>query len=204
MKLYLSSYHLGDYGEDLVRLTGHVRKACVINNALDFLPDDDRRQIRDGIEELEALGFEAEDLDLREYAGRTDALQAVLSQCRLVWLRGGNSFILRRAMKASGFDAAARPLIEANELVYGGYSAGAVVATPTLHGIELVDHPDVAPTGYDPTTPWDGMGLVAYSIAPHYRSNHPESAAVEAVVEYFETHRMDYRTLRDGEVIIVE
>jgi dipeptidase E len=204
MKLYLSSYHIGDHGQDLIRLAGHAQKALVVNNALDFVPDDDRRQIRDGIEELEELGFEPEELDLREYLGRTDALHAVLSHCRLVWLRGGNSFILRRAMKASGFDVAARPLIEANELVYGGYSAGAVVATPTLRGIELVDYPDVVPTGYDPTIPWDGMGLVAYSIAPHYRSNHPESAAVEMVVEYFETHHMDYRTLRDGEVIIVE
>ena len=204
MKLYLSSYHIGDHGQDLVRLAGAGQKACVVNNALDFVPPEDRIRIHDGREELEALGFEVQELDLRDYFGRTEALGLVLAQCRLVWLRGGNTFILRRAMKASGFDAAARPLIDSDQLVYGGYSAGAVVATPTLRGIELVDDAEHVPDGYDPTIAWDGMGLVAYSIAPHYRSDHPESAGVEHVVQYFEAHHMDYRTLRDGEVIIVE
>ncbi len=204
MKLYLSSYHIGNRGHDLVRMAGHGQKALVVNNALDFVANDIRVEIRDGIEELEALGFVARELDLRDYFGRADGLHAVLAQCRLVWLRGGNTFILRRAMKASGFDSVARPLIESNQLVYGGYSAGAVVATPTLRGIELVDFPDEIPTGYDSPIPWDGMGLVPYSIAPHYKSDHPESAAVDDVVEYFDTHHMDYRTLRDGEVIVVE
>lgn len=48
-----------------------------------------------------------------------------------------------------------------------GYSAGAVVATPTLCGIELVDPPDDVPRGYDAPIPWDGMGLVDFSVAPH-------------------------------------
>jgi len=153
MKLYLSSYHLGDYGDELIRLVGRGERAFVINNALDFVADDVRFGIRDGIDELEALGFHAEELDLREYFGRTGDLRTALMTCRLVWLRGGNSFILRRAMLASGFDHAARDLIESNALIYGGYSAGAVVATPTLCGIELVDPPDDVPRGYDARIP---------------------------------------------------
>jgi len=48
------------------------------------------------------------------------------------------------------------------------------------------------------------MGLVDFSIAPHYRSEHPESAAIEGVITYFEAHHMPYKVLRDGEVLIVE
>ena len=51
---------------------------------------------------------------------------------------GGNSFLLLRAMKQSGFDKLIVPLVENDILVYAGFSAGAVLATPTLHGIELV------------------------------------------------------------------
>lgn len=204
MKLYLSSYHVGNHGQDLIRLAGRGTKAFVINNALDFVDEPVRSQIHDGVDELEELGFKAQDLDLRQYVGRSDLLHEVLSQCGLLWLRGGSAFILRRAMEASGFDAAALPLIESNQLVYAGYSAGAVVVTPTLRGIEIVDPPDVVPPGYDAAIPWHGMGLVDYSIAPHFRSNHPESAQVELVVEYFEKNGMPYRALRDGEVIIVE
>jgi len=128
VKLFLSSYHLGNHGGELVRLAGPGASALVVNNALDFLPEDARSHIRDGIVELETLGVQARELDLRHYVGHADALYRELSGSHLVWVRGGNSFILRRAMLASGFDAAARPLIESEWLVYGGYSAGAVVA----------------------------------------------------------------------------
>ena len=49
---------------------------------------------------------------------------------------------------------------------------------------------------------WEGLGLLEYSIAPHYRSDHPESEAIETVVAYFEQHGIPYRALRDGEAII--
>jgi dipeptidase E len=47
------------------------------------------------------------------------------------------------------------------------------------------------------------LGFVDYSIAPHYRSNHPESAMVEEEVKYLIENKMPYKTLRDGEVIII-
>ena len=71
-----------------------------------------------------------------------------------------------------------------------------------MKGLEIVDDPNVVPEGYAPEFNWQGLSLVDYSIAVHYRSNHPESAAVEKEVEYLEKNKIPYKTLRDGEVIV--
>jgi dipeptidase E len=46
------------------------------------------------------------------------------------------------------------------------------------------------------------LGFLTYSIAPHYRSDHPETAAVEKLVQYFIQQKMLFKALRDGEVMI--
>ena len=58
------------------------------------------------------------------------------------------------------------------------------------------------PDGYKNQTIWEGIGLVNYSVAPHYHSDHPESEAINKVVEYFIDNKMVFKTLRDGDVII--
>ena len=42
MKLYLSSYHLGDESEKLKEMVGINRKAAIVHNALDFSTDIER------------------------------------------------------------------------------------------------------------------------------------------------------------------
>ena len=49
---------------------------------------------------------------------------------------------------------------------------------------------------------WDGLGIIDISIAPHYRSDHPEAPAIERVVASFQHAELPYRTLRDGDVLI--
>lgn len=203
MKLYLSSYRLGDHPEQLVSMIGENKKVMVISNAL-FSTDAERlaqgreREIND----LRGIGLDPEELDLREYFGKSKDLKEKLYGYGLIWVRGGNVFILRRAMRQSGFDTILRELAKSDDIVYGGYSAGICVIGPTLKGIELVDDPSIVPVGYESEVIWDGIGLVDFSFAPHYRSDHPESAAIEKVVEFYQEHHMKYRALKDGEAII--
>lgn len=70
--------------------------------------------------------------------------------------------------------------------------------------MDIVDNPITAPPGYEPETVWDGLGILSYSIAPHYKSEHPESADIDRTVDYFEKNHMPYKTLRDGEVIVMD
>jgi len=120
------------------------------------------------------------------------------------WAVGGNAFLLRRAMRQSGFDQIIGELLRDDALVYGGFSAGAVVVTPSLKGIDIMDDPQQLAPGYDENILWDGLGLVDFSIVPHYRSAHDEAAAAERAVDFLEKADMPFQPIRDGEVIIVE
>ena len=206
MRLYLSSYRIGDRAGSLLALLGSGKRTAIVSNALDNISSTARAIYRDEVYdphlELRALGLNTEELDLRRYFGAPDALAAKLGEFDLVWVTGGNAFVLRRAMKQSGFDDVMTGMLERDEIVYGGFSAGAVVAAPTLRGIELMDDPDEVPPGYAPEPSWDGLGLIDYSIVPHFRSPHTESAAAERAVRHMMGRGMRYRALRDGEVIV--
>jgi dipeptidase E len=204
MKLYLSSYLFGNHPDELVKLIGPNKKVGIVMNATDIYGNEKRpTYLAREVEKMKVLGLVAEELDLRNYFSDKSTLKTKLESYGLIWVMGGNSFVLRRAMKMSGFDHAIKDLVMSEALVYGGFSAGSVVATQTLKGIELVDHPNQTPEDYIPETVWEGLGFVKFSIAPHYRSEHPESAMIEKVVQYFEENRMPYKALHDGEVLVI-
>jgi dipeptidase E len=205
MKLYLSSYRLGDNPKKLVELFSDNKKAAVIANAMDFVDNLQREEkTRHSIDELKNLGLLPEEIDLQDYFGKQKELNEKLNNFGAVYIRGGNTFILRRAMLQSGFDNLIKGKNKDPNFVYAGYSAGICVLSPTLHGLELVDEPNIVPQGYNQKIIWDGLGIVDFSIAPHYKSDHPESGMVDREVEYFIKHKVPFKTLRDGEVIIKE
>jgi dipeptidase E len=93
-------------------------------------------------------------------------------------------------------------MLDTDQIVYGGFSAGAVVATPTLRGIDLMDKPLQLADGYRPAVIWEGLHLVNFSIVPHYQSDHPEAPLADKVVEYLAANCLPFRTLQDGQVIV--
>jgi dipeptidase E len=205
MKLYLSSYKIGDEPQKLVDLVGSNKKAAVIPNALDFSTDIERRKgsMQKEIDDLKKLGFEPEEVDLREYFGKPDELSKKLSNYGMIWARGGNAFVLRRAYKESGMDEWLKEQKDNKELVYAGYSAGVCILSPTLKGIEMVDDPNIVPEGYNKDIVWDGIGLIDFIFVPHFESNHPESEATNKEVEYYIKNEINFKTLKDGEAIVI-
>jgi dipeptidase E len=204
MKLYLSSYNLGDNPEKLVELVSPNKRVAVITNASDLKTVEERKdKVKEEFDHLIEIGLLPEELDLRKYFGKQKKLEKKLNEFKTVWVKGGNTFVLRRAMSQSGFDKLIEEKINDSDFVYAGYSAGSCVVTPTLKGLEIVDDPIEVPKGYNSEIIWEGLGFVDYSIAPHYKSNHPESAMVDETVKYFVEHKMPHKTLSDGEVIIV-
>ena len=147
MRLYLSSFDLGYCPKELVALAGAARRAAIIVNALDNRPEGRAHWLKEQTNKLVSLGFSVVELDLRSYFGATDKLKGFLSSIDLVWINGGNAFILRRAMKQSGFDllsrltvlrAMSRPLkCEMKEQSYPRF----VIATIRLGFIYLASAP---------------------------------------------------------------
>lgn len=206
VNIYASSYRLCDQPARLRELFDGPTRIAVISNALDFSNDYARRdnRVAEELDELSSLGLTPEPVDLREYFGSPTATRAMLENFAGVWMLGGNVFILRRAMRYSGLDQLLAERTAASvPFVYSGYSAGACVLGPTLKGIHLVDPPHQPAEGYDSEVIWEGLHLLPYSIAPHFDSDHPESLQINDVIEYFEVHEMPYRTLRDGEAIVI-
>lgn len=205
MNIYASSYRLCSHPTRLRELFAGSRRIAVVSNALDFSDDHSRRSER-VTEEMHALldlGLKPTAVDLREFFGSPDATRRMLENFDGFWVLGGNVFILRRALKYSGLDQLLSEMALASApFVYAGYSAGACVLGPTLKGIHLVDPPEQPAEGYGPEVIWEGIGLLPYTIAPHFDSDHPESLQINDVVKYFEAHEIPHRKLRDGEAIV--
>ncbi|MGB4966232.1 MAG: Type 1 glutamine amidotransferase-like domain-containing protein [Microgenomates group bacterium] len=203
MKLFLSSYHLGNNPQDLANLFSTNKKVAVIANAQDILePDEREERVTREFNDLKALGLQPAEVDLRNYFGKKEALAQLLNAFGGVWIRGGNAFVLRKAMYESGMDEYVLSKLHDEHFVYAGFSAALCVLSPSLHGYELVDDPHANPTGYKAGIMWEGLSILPYSIVPHYQSDHFESPLVEKSLEYLKKNIMPYKTLRDGEVLI--
>ena len=203
MKLYLSSYRIGGDRGVLRDLTGSGRRAGIVMNACD--PFDDRLAAWPREEDdLRSLGFDVVEIDLRRHVGTPATLAAALAELDLLWVVGGNTFALARAMDASGFSAAAAGPLASGRLTYAGYSAGVCVTTPGFEGIHLMDDPDVVPAGYPPDARPVALGWVPWRIVPHWDSDHPESAAADDAVQHLLHAQLPFRTLRDGRAIVVD
>jgi dipeptidase E len=195
VRLYLSSFRTGAHPDQLVALAGNGRRTALIPNALDGLPAEVRKTgLRRDLDDLHAAGLDVTLNDLRE-----PAAVASLATYDIVWVRGGNVFVLRRVLADTGADTVLRDLLHRDAIVYGGYSAGACVLAPDLNGLQLVDNPAAVA---EPIM--TGLGLLDRPFVPHVRSpGHPETAACDAVSAAYTTASRPHWALRDGEVLLV-
>lgn len=203
MPLYLASFGLGD-DTPFLRAPATGARAFIVLNALDQFGGSRTGDLPAETAGLAALGWDARELDLRDYRDRTEDLRGVLAAAGLVWVVGGNTFVLARAMAMSGFGGLLRDRLTDPTFVYAGYSAGAVVTGPDLDGIELVDDPTAVAERIPDGTVASALGLVPFRVVPHYRSDHPESPAIERVAEHMQARGLEHRCLRDGEALWVD
>ncbi|CAN5692220.1 hypothetical protein BH23PAT2_BH23PAT2_02080 [soil metagenome] len=187
MKLYLSSYRIA-VPDELFRLVGREPnkiKVALLPNAKDYYaPLAQDYKIRDIIRYQNDLGLMSVDIvDLRTFADSV-SLYEKLKKYDLVWAVGGNTFCLRQEMKRSKFDQVIHPLLDEG-VVYGGDSAGAVVAGTSLRGIESVDIPE-----FTEEVIYEGLRAVPYVLLPH------------ADNEYFKEANEQTKQAHDGDDLI--
>lgn len=194
MRLYLSSYRLGDHPDRLTAMLPARARVAVIGNALDAVPAIRPAAVDQEIDALSGLGLRADEFDLR-----TDDARELTSYDG-VWVRGGNVFVLREALRSSGADDLLPDLIRSGDLVYAGYSAGACVLAPSLRGLELCDDPSDAGEVI-----WAGLGILDHAIVPHLDSpGHPETDLVARVAAHYDADGTPYTGLADGQALLVD
>ncbi|TCO35141.1 dipeptidase E [Kribbella steppae] len=200
MKLYLSSFRLGDHPERLVALLPPAARVAVICNSIDAEdPAVRREKVAEEVAWLTDLGLRPSELDLRSCTG--EELKARLTEYDGLWVRGGNVFVLRAAMARSGADQILPELITSEQIVYAGYSAGPCVLAPSLRGLELCDDTDAV----DGELLWDGLGVLDHAIVPHLDSpGHPETELVANVAELYDRTGVRYLPMRDGKALLID
>ena len=206
MKLYLSSYRLGDYGEKLKELVNKPNaKVAVSVNALDWSDDLSRvkAKLTRELQDMKSLGFNPEVLDLRNFFGKNNLLEK-MKQYDAIWVSGGNTFILAKAYKQSGFDKVLDELVRTDKLVYAGYSAAFCVLAPSLRGVEIVDDKNAQADGYKSGEVWEGFGLIDFYPIVHFRSVHEESDSAEIEYKYIKSNNINFKTFKDGDVYLVD
>ena len=205
MKLYLSSYKLGiatDVLKDWIAQSGDNKIVFIANAGDGYGSTDEERAPRTAAycKLLEDLGFIVTPLDLRRFFGKEKELAEFLKDYRAFFTAGGNTFVLRQAMKLSGFDNYLLSKVNEQGYLYGGWSAGICLLYKDLKTLQQVDDPTSNPYNYP--TVWDGLGILDYMPMPHYRSDHNESALIDKEIEYAQKHKVPYKTMHDGDVIV--
>ncbi|WP_191621822.1 Type 1 glutamine amidotransferase-like domain-containing protein [Microbacterium caowuchunii] len=188
MRIYLSSYRLGRRAAALQCSGGD---ALIVMNALDEYEQRLLSWDRE-VEDLARLGYRSKELDLREYWGARDgALRERLAAADLMWVVGGNAFVLARAATEAQLASA---LAESPGLVYAGYSAGACLTSIDLHGVHLMDDPSTQPTGYHPAMRAETLNLIGTRIIPH-----ASSTGARAGAAYLREQDLAFIELADGD-----
>ena len=204
MDFYLTSYHFGKAFNEFGKMAPKNKKVAMISNAVDCYSNKKRKKKseKEISKKLKSVGLIPEVLDLKDYFGKKKKLEKKLSEYGVFWVKGGNTFFLRKAMQLSGFDKIFPKLVKKKNLLYGGSSAGICVLCPDLFGLELVDSAKKKP--YGKKIEWSGLNVIKYYIIPHYKSRHFESKRIDKVVNYYIKSKKMFKTLKDGETIIIK
>jgi dipeptidase E len=119
---------------------------------------------------------------------------AAAGQADAVFVGGGNSFRLLRALQDTGLGAAIAGRVRAG-LPYLGSSAGTNMACPTLRTTN--DMPIVAPASFT------ALGLIPFQINPHYldadpASTHQGETREQRLEEFLDENDVPVLGLREG------
>lgn len=198
MKLYLSSKSIPS-PDDLAALIGKPIDAisvALIPNSKDFLAERAREYlVNDFVAYMKQLGLSVEVVDLRDYSN-DDVLKRKLASYDLIWAMGGNTFNLRYEMRRSGFEKIVHELLDGG-LVYGGDSAGALVAGISIAGIESADRPQFAKQVIN-----EGLNLTPFFLLPHVDS--PGYAHMVQVFKDLHQGSDNIVELKDSQLFIVD
>jgi dipeptidase E len=169
MKLFLSSLAISFKQRqpfmDLVgKSTPNEVKIALIENAADPYEEGKKDWMYDNRHSIEAHGFEVDLVDLDDYRQGKKGLLERLQRNDAIWLGGGNTYYLRWILKEAHADKLIKGLVARGQ-VYGGGSAGAIVAGPTLKYFEAADDPKAAPEAI-----YEGLGLTETVVVPHWAS----------------------------------
>lgn len=175
---------------EMVDFTGHGIRMLFVP----FAGTDEGAYGETAVERLDAMGYSA------GWADRSTDLLSALDDTDVVFVGGGNTFLLLDRLYASGMLEAIGERVRGG-MPYIGASAGSNVAGPTIRTTN--DMPIVEPPSLS------AMGLVPFQINPHYVDRDPDSihqgeTREQRLLEYLSQNETPVVALREGAMLRVE
>ncbi|MEK7562252.1 MAG: Type 1 glutamine amidotransferase-like domain-containing protein, partial [Patescibacteria group bacterium] len=115
---------------------------------------------------MKELGFNIEEIDID--GKNKNQLEKLFANKDIIFVEGGNTFYLLKAIRKSGFEKVIRKLLKKGT-VYIGASAGSIVAGKTIKTAGWLGDKNIAKIGN-----LKGMNLVPFDIFVHYRPEHEQ------------------------------
>ena len=161
MKLFLSSMHPTNKDALLNLLEDSKQKnVTIIPTGWDTYPNERKEtELNHIFSTFKEFNLTYSLLDL--VSANEVAIRKKLDDTSLLWVMAGNTFYLNYHIHNSGLSNVISDYLEKG-MIYGGESAGAVIAGNTLHGVEKVDDPEESPD-----IVWEGLNLVNLGVLPH-------------------------------------
>ncbi len=202
MKLFLSSLAITyDQSPAFTKLVGKPANEiniALIENAADC-ETGDKAWVAENRAAMQALGFQIKPIDLEDFrdGGGESSLLEALSFCDVIWLGGGNTYYLRWILSETKADAVIQELVRGGK-VYGGGSAGAIVAGPTLKHFEIADDPKAAP---EPI--YEGLSLTNTVVVPHSQNKKFGPIVVE-IADKLEYDGFSVQLITDQQAFVMD
>jgi dipeptidase E len=201
MKLFLSSLAISDSQSiELAKLVDKEAKdikLALIENASDVYDKDHRAWVELNRAAIQSHNFAVELIDIRKYKDKQNELRQKLSQKDVIWLGGGNTYYLRWLLKDTGVDTLLTDLVKQG-IVYGGGSAGAIVAGPTLKHFETADDPNDAPEVI-----LDGLHFTDSVVVPHM-DNAKYASVISGINDKLKADGYKTIPIGDNQAVIID
>jgi dipeptidase E len=135
-----------------------------------------------------------------ESAHATDSAKKAVEQTDAIFIGGGNTFRLLKALQDLELIEPIRRKVKSGA-PYIGSSAGSNVAGPTIKTTK--DMPIVQPRSFD------ALGLVPFQISPHYLDPDPNSTHMgetqeERILQFLEENETPVVGIREGAWLLIE
>jgi dipeptidase E len=200
MKLFLSSQSISkEQAPYLIKLVGKPAKNiqfAVIENAAD-VEEGPKDWLMRNRQMIESHGFDVEYVDLKNYTQDLKMLHTKLADKDVIWFGGGNTYYLRWLLQDTGAEKIIKDLVQSG-VVYGGGSAGAIVAGPTLHHFEAADDPNISPGVI-----YEGLGLTDKVVVPHV-DNKKYAAIIRGIDDKLKADGYETVPLTDAQALVVD
>lgn len=142
---------------------------------------------------MKELKWDFEEIDI---AGmKEEKLRQTLKDKEVIYVEGGNTFYLMKAIRESGFQGVLEDLLEQG-VIYIGTSAGSYVCSPS---IEMANWKHQDKYDHYGVTDLTGMNLVPFIITAHYVPEY-----MELISEKIKTAEHPVRILTDEQALLIQ